>query len=316
MKSNMAHSISIQSRFRGCLLGLAVGDGLGGRFEGMDRHWIAKRYRTPQQLIENPPTTTLSYTDDTQMMIGVAEALYEDKEIIEKTLCQKFVVNYVPSRGYGRGARRVIEAMEDNKDYHAVACSYFPGGSYGNGAAMRVAPVGLFFLNNLESVSSQAYLSALPTHTHQQGIEGAQILAVAIAIACSMNEWNKSLFYDKLIPHCQSPEFNKQIEKARRITCVEDLIMLGNAITAIESVPTAIASFSLNPHSFTKAVGHVILIGGDTDTIAAMTGALSGAFLGIDAIPQNLLKSIENEGKGRDYIDGLAKNLADMYQST
>ena len=63
----------------------------------------------------------------------------ERGEIVEEVLCRAFVANYVPSRGYGRGARAVLEAMEDGRDYRSVADQHFPGGSFGNGAAMRVA---------------------------------------------------------------------------------------------------------------------------------------------------------------------------------
>ena len=306
---------NIKERFQGCLLGLAVGDALGGRFEGMDKDWIAKRYSSPQQLIQNPPTENLYYTDDTQMMIGVAEALCEDREITEQTLCRKFVDNYMPSRGYGRGARRILEAMEDGKDYRSVAANYFSGGSYGNGAAMRVAPVGLLFYSDIEKVIAQSRLSALPTHTHELGIEGAQLLAAAIAILCNMNEWNAENFYDKLMPYCQSTEFKSQLDKAYMAKDCEDLLAIGNAITALDSVPTAIASFTLSPHCFATTIGNVILNGGDTDTIAAMAGALSGVFLGKNAIPTNLLSALEKEGKGGAYIENLALKLYELLSS-
>src|SRR5947209_654111 len=93
-------------------LSLAVGDALGGVFEGQDPDWIARRFPTPQALLDAPPGEVLTYTDDTQMAIGVAETLVAHAAIEESRLCQAFVANYVPSRGYGWGARRVLEAME------------------------------------------------------------------------------------------------------------------------------------------------------------------------------------------------------------
>src|SRR5690349_3267257 len=124
---------TLRDRFAGCLLGLAVGDALGGRFEGQSPDWIARRFPSPASLLEAPPGETLSYTDDTQMALGVAEALVEDGAIVEATLCRVFAANYVPSRGYAWGARRVLEAMEEGRDYREVAASQYPGGSFGNG---------------------------------------------------------------------------------------------------------------------------------------------------------------------------------------
>jgi poly(ADP-ribose) glycohydrolase ARH3 len=138
----MLPSSKLQDRFRGCLLGLALGDALGGKFEAQSADAIRARVPTVEALIAYPQEE-IWYTDDTQMAIGVAEVLAEHGEIIESWLCEAFVANYVPPRGYGRGARAVLEAMEDGRDYRQVAEQYFPGGSYGNGAAMRVAPVGL-----------------------------------------------------------------------------------------------------------------------------------------------------------------------------
>ena len=150
-------------RFEGCLLGLAVGDALGGMFEAQSANAIRSRFPTAQSLIAHPQEE-IWYTDDTQMAIGLSEALVESGEVIEEVLCRAFVANYVPSRGYGRGARAVLEAMEDGRDYREVAEHHFVGGSFGNGAAMRVAPVGLLFRDQQSRLWEQAYLSALPTH--------------------------------------------------------------------------------------------------------------------------------------------------------
>lgn len=100
----------LQDRFRGCLLGLAVGDALGGLFEAQTSESITARFSTLSDLIDYPQEE-LWYTDDTQMMLGVAETLVSCAAIDESELCRAFVANYVPSRGYGRGTRVVIEAM-------------------------------------------------------------------------------------------------------------------------------------------------------------------------------------------------------------
>src|SRR5262249_38363211 len=130
---------TLHDRFRGCLLGLAVGDALGGRFEAQSPDALRARFPTVASLIDDYPKDELWYTDDTQMAIGVAETLAEHHEILEEHLCRAFVANYVPSRGYGRGARAVLEAMEEGRDHRRVAAEHFPGGSFGDGAAIPVA---------------------------------------------------------------------------------------------------------------------------------------------------------------------------------
>lgn len=185
---------SLNDRFRGCLLGLAVGDALGALVEAQSPKAIRARFPTVQAMIDYP-TEEIWYTDDTQMAIGIAETLIEHGQIIEEHLCRAFISNYVPSRGYGRGARVVLEAMEDGRDYRQVAERFFPGGSFGNGAAMRIAPVGLLFRDNSRELWEQARLSALPTHQHPLGIEGAQLLALAVARCSHMEYFDREKFF-------------------------------------------------------------------------------------------------------------------------
>jgi poly(ADP-ribose) glycohydrolase ARH3 len=305
----------LQDRFRGCLLGLAVGDALGGKFEAQSADALRARFPTVDALIAYPQEE-IWYTDDTQMAIGVAETLLAHGEIVEAGLCKAFVANFVPSRGYGRGARAVLEAMEDGRDYRQVAEQYFPGGSYGNGAAMRVAPVGLLFRDDHRRIADQARLSALPTHVHPLGIEGAQLLALAVALASGMPRFERDTFLGELRSACESAAYRDKFEDAARVQSPEELARLGNRIEALHSVPTAIASFALTPESFEETIGNVILLGGDTDTLAAMAGAVSGAYLGAARLPQRLVGLLESSPKGRDYLAQLADQLFAAYDRT
>lgn len=92
------------------------------------------------------------------MAIGIAETLIACGQVDKDTLCTRFAANYVPQRGYGRGARIVLQAMCDGEDHQFWAETTFPGGSLGNGAAMRVAPVGLLFRDDHDAVWEQARL--------------------------------------------------------------------------------------------------------------------------------------------------------------
>jgi poly(ADP-ribose) glycohydrolase ARH3 len=303
----------LKDRFAGCLFGLAVGDALGGKFEAQAADAIRARFPTADRLISYPQEE-IWYTDDTQMAIGVSEALIERGEIVEEVLCRAFVANYVPARGYGRGARAVLEAMEDGRDYRQVAEQHFPGGSFGNGAAMRVAPVGLLFRDERRRLWDQARLSALPTHLHPLGIEGAQLLALAVALCSSVERFDRAAFFAELLGACDSEEYRSKIEEASRAQGLDDLAELGNRIEALHSVPTAIASFALTPESFEDTVSTVIFLGGDTDTLAAMAGALSGAYLGAGRLPGRLVGLLESSPKGRAYLQQLAEQLFAVYQ--
>ena len=304
---------SLKERFEGCLYGLAVGDALGGKFEAQDANAIRARFPSVERLVAYPQDE-IWYTDDTQMAIGVAEALIQRGEIIEETLCRALVANYVPSRGYGRGARAVLDAMEESRDYREVAEQHFPGGSFGNGAAMRVAPVGLLFRDDHERLWEQARLSALPTHRHPLGIEGTQLLALAVALCSTMERFDRAAFFTRLLTACVSVEYRAKLEEAEQVRCPDDLASLGNQIEALHSVPTAIASFALTPDSFEATVCNVIFLGGDTDTLAAMAGALSGAYLGVGRLPGRLVGLLESSPKGRAYVQQLAGQLLTVYR--
>ncbi len=99
------------------------------------------------------------------------------------------------------------------------------------------------------------------------------------------------------------------MRRASRLDDPADIELFGNGIEATSSVVTAIAAFSLAADSYEQTIGNAILLGGDTDTIAAMAGAISGAFLGWQSIPGHLLEELEDREQGRSYIKDLAKQL-------
>ena len=297
-------------RFAGCLLGLAVGDALGAPYEGLTHADIFWQFGSPEKLVKNPSGDTLFYTDDTEMMIGVAETLAECGRIEEERLCRAFAENYHPERGYGQGARRVIEAMARGKDYRTLAASQFPGGSFGNGAAMRVAPVGLLFADSPDELWEQARLSALPTHTHPLGIEGAQLLAFAVSWALRATTFTRKGLYRALLARATTEEFQWHLDIAAKIKPSDSLSGLGSTLHAHRSVVTAIACFAAAPGDFEMAMSRAIGLGDDTDTVAAMAGALVGAFAGVNAIPAELLAKLEDgPAKGRTHIADLAAKL-------
>src|SRR5689334_17881374 len=146
----MRDAIGLEDRFVGCLLGHALGDGLGAPLEGMPATAIWYDLGGAAKFVRDPPLQVLIYTDDAQMSIAVAEALLAAGRSDEQALCDAFVANYDPNRGYGAGSRQIISAMRDGGDWRTLAATIFPGGSLGNGAAMRAAPLGLLFHDDLD----------------------------------------------------------------------------------------------------------------------------------------------------------------------
>jgi poly(ADP-ribose) glycohydrolase ARH3 len=309
----MSHVPDLPDRFRGCLLGLAVGDGLGAPYEGLPADLIFQLHGPPDRLATNPRGDTLRYTDDTQMMIGLAETLVELGHVDGSALMAAFAANYHPGRGYGRGARQIIGTAIEGGNWRGVAETIFPGGSLGNGAAMRVAPVGLLFRDDHDAVWEQARLSARPTHRHPVGVEAAQVMALAVAVASAATTIDRRDFLGTLLERAETDELRWALKTAINLRRGDPISVLGSTLEAHRSVVTAIAAFAASPGDYEFTVGRVIGLGDDTDTLAAMAGALCGAFGGLAAVPDGLVAKLEEQGKGGAYIRGLADRLHARY---
>jgi len=292
-----------RSKFVGCLVGSAVGDALGSSFEGL---W------NPEAKIER---FSGRWTDDTHMMIGVAESLIANKGFDGSHMTEIFMKNYErePWRGYASGPPRVFRWIKSGVAWNKAAKRLFGGaGSYGNGAAMRVAPVGVLYHDDLEHLRSVAYGQSRITHVHELGMDGAAIQAYAVALAVNADpssELDSYAFLKKLKDFTHNEVYKRKLEMAwellgetnKRRVARE----IGNGVEAYNSVPTAIFCFLHNEGSFEDSVLYAVSLGGDTDTIAAMAGAISGAYHGDQAIPERWKSNLERG----DYIEELAEKL-------
>jgi len=174
---------------------------------------------------------------------------------------------------------------------------------------MRVAPIGLIFRDDLDRVEREAGLSALLTHSHPIGLDGARLMAIAVAIVTRDGELDVAAFYGELRRRAQSDEFRAALDTVANLRVDDYVGILGTSIEAHRSVPTALACFASHPNSFSDVISRAIGLGGDVDTLAAMAGALSGSRLGVQAIPPHLLSKLEDGPKGRDYLDALSQRL-------
>ena len=290
------------------MLGHLLGDALGAPFEGLPPETIYYDFGPTRRLFERPPDIDLVYTDDTQMTIGVAECLLARGTIDADELARRFHDNYEPWRGYGPGTRKLLDAVAAGRDWRETVGSIQPGGSLGNGAAMRAAPVGLFLHRDLDRVCEEARRSALVTHTHPVGVDGAVLMAAAVALVVGADRFDRGAFFAELGRRAATEEFQWQLRTAARLG-PDDSITFGNSLEAHRSVTTAITCFAFAPDRYEDAVSRAIAMGNDTDTLAAMAGALSGARLGARAVSQSLLSRVEDGPKGRSYVESLARDL-------
>lgn len=159
-----------------------------------------------------------------------------------------------------------------------------------------------------------ARLSALPTHVHPLGIEGAQLLALAVAIALRDDSFDKRTFWAELRQRATTAGLQDRLSLAEQVQSSDELMRLGNGIAAQDSVVTAIARFTLWPDSYEDVVANTVLLGGDTDTIAAMAGAISGAHLAIHEIPSRFVQCLEGERKGNNYLERLSEQLFEKFR--
>ncbi len=306
----------LKDKFIGSLVGTAIGDALGMPIEGWHPHRIQAVYGEMREMLDGRFSAG-SWTDDTEMMIGIAESLIENKGFNGEHMAHRFIANFNVLRGYGSGSRRVLGWIRSGEETWDTAGERVFGGSgsYGNGAAMRIAPVGVFYFDDPEELRSIAYKSSQITHTHPLGKEGAALQVYAIALAVNadpssslnsdtflkqLNAFNKEeTVYTPKLRKIQALLSEKSVDKTKVIS------ELGNSVLAYESVPTAIYSFLANSDSFEEAVVYAVGLGGDTDTIGAMAGAISGAYHGVLGIPERWKNILEK----RKYIEALAESL-------
>ncbi len=301
----------IKDKFLGSILGSVIGDSWGARYEG----WHHESIR-----VEDFLSSGGRYTDDSEMMKGVLESLIINKgEFNGPDMAETFVRNFDYTRGYGPGTITVLMKIKEGQSWDKPATESFYGeGSLGNGAAMRICPVGLLYHDNLEKLIQTTDQVAIITHSHPLGRQGAILQAYAVALAVDSNprKFEPHDFIEKLrtLPQKLSPVYQKRLEKVETYVNSPpstDILVneLGANVTAPESVPIAIYNFLINPTNFYEVVHSSISCGGDTDTIACMSGAIVGAFLGIGGIPKQWLDIVE-EG---DSFRKLAEDLFELW---
>jgi len=237
------------------LLGAIAGDIIGSVYEFNNTHRYDFEFFTPQS----------DFTDDTILTVAVADCILHGKDYA-RTIWE--YGNRYPDRGYGIRFLNWL-GSKDLKPYN----------SFGNGSAMRVSPIGFAF-DTLEETLAEARRSAEVTHNHPEGIKGAQAVAAAIFLArrgetkLQITEYASSTFGYNL---------SRTLDEIRPNYGFDE--------TCQGSVPEAIIAF-LESNDYEDALRKAVPLGGDSDTIACITGGIAHAFYG--GVPENIVEEVRN----------------------
>jgi len=305
------------SRLAGAALGAMCGDALGMPVEG----WSAARIEQAHGRLDTMLPGRLpagSYTDDSQMMIAILQTLAQRGGLDPAYLAGRFLALYEPRRGYGGRIDALMGRLAAGEPWEQVATD-----SWGNGGAMRVGVLGVFFAEDEEACRDAALAQCRITHTHPRGLAGAAAQALAVRLAANLGATGQkpepaefvARIAAKIEPIDQNvaqrlramPPLPRGDEAAARSALTETYAC---DVSAAEAVPPALGAFLAAQHP-EQAVALAVSLGGDTDTIGAMAGALAGAYWGLEALPAPWLAALENQPVGRDAVLGLCRKICD-----
>lgn len=284
------------------LLGVSIGDAFGDSFFG-ETDFIEK------SIIERAmPETRWDFTDDTVMSIAVLDELeHSNGNINQDSLVKRFCINHNLdiNRGYGATVRRLLREVNEGKSWKELSAAAFDGhGSMGNGAAMRVCPIGAYHYMDWHMVKQQAAKSAEVTHYNIEAVTGAMAVALATAQATFLKQTKETIeptaFIKKIIAELPSCDTTARIATSLtvpytyHIETVKKILGNGINMTAQDTVPFAIWCAAHNLTNFEEALWKAVSILGDRDTICAIVGGITIMSCSEETIPVQWIEKVEN----------------------
>lgn len=237
------------------MLGAIAGDIIGSVFE-----W--NNNKTVDFLLFSPSSR---FTDDTVLTVAVADAILNRKDYA-RTIWE-YGRRY-PHAGYGGSFAQWLKRDD-----------LLPYNSFGNGSAMRVSPVG-FACDSIDEVLAEAAESAAVTHNHPEGIKGAQ--AVALAILLARQGQSKVVIKQEI-----ETRFEYQLDRT-----LNDIRPTYNFDVSCQgSVPEAMIAF-IESNDYEDAIRKAVSLGGDSDTIACITGGIAQAYY--KTIPDPIIQQVRS----------------------
>ncbi|MDO8570564.1 MAG: ADP-ribosylglycohydrolase family protein [Candidatus Daviesbacteria bacterium] len=299
------------SKFKGCLIGLACGDYLGMPVEFMQRsqvfQFFGERKLKPLPCHHRAGTKPPGfYTDDTSLTICLCESLLE-KGFDVKDQFQKYRKWYMTGYGtpfedkafgIGQTTLKMLISLDENNLPDKLEHKEQRGG---NGALMRSAPIGLLYYQDEKEIKDKSIASVIVTHNNLFAAWSCIVLNSFISYC--LHGIDKSNFVKKFISKYNDcpPELIKIL--IQDFSFLDEMIVL-NTGYSLHTLNIALYSF-FTTDNYEDCITKAIFVGGDTDTQAAIAGALAGAYYGVDDIPQNWVKTLIR----KDYIEDLAVRL-------
>lgn len=278
-------------RARGVLVGAVLGDAFGAPFEGASPEGAARiaarRAASPQRW---------GYTDDGAMCIAVAEALRDAGTVAPTSMLDALARRYEPARGFGKGMKLAVRAHESGVRWQDVARQAWPDGSRGNGGAVRAGVVAIKRWTSAADLDAAVRFATRLTHAHAEAIEGARLLAHAVALLLERPALgdNPPEFLAALDPVVGPTAL---LERLRAVaTNTSDIAdAFGTSPLAVESVPAALAVFLRHGTDAAHAFVCAASLGGDIDSICSMVGSLVGARHGLTGLPAAWIGALGRE---------------------
>jgi len=326
----------LEDKCVGSILGCMIGDILGAPVEGMRASFIKGTYGTLWDFVEGKHMGIKDelrygmYTDDTNSMLALCASLIEksalNPEHIALENCRFF--QHLPTRGYSdQSSCIILSLINAETDYRSSGRLFLPKGSWSNGAAMKIAPVGIAFRSVSDDILYDAVrLSILSTHVHPESIDGAwiQAKAVSVLLTSDANNFNGRQFLESMVSLTKTDKMRRQCSKVlyhydlnsdpQTVLCsiMNSVPEIGEffQIRTSQAVPIALWALAKYYKDPEECLVQVVSMGGDTDTLGAITGALLGALMGTKWIPNRWWNNIENGEYGRDYALNIGKKLS------
>ncbi|KJK60059.1 ADP-ribosylglycohydrolase family protein [Saccharothrix sp. ST-888] len=276
------------------LRGLALGDAFGDRWFSVDNSEADARLAA-----RIPRRAPWHWTDDTAMALVLFQHLLRHGEIRQAELARAFADAYTadPARKYGPSMHQVLRAIHEGGDWQAVTSGMFNGqGSYGNGAAMRVAPLGAWFADDLDRVAEQAELSALTTHFNPEAVAGAVAVALAAAVAArsrGQSAPGRVELLTRIAESLPDSDVRSGLRVAARFpegTSVRHAAAVlgsGLQISAPDTVPFALWCAAGQLDSLPEAIWDTLGGWGDMDTTCAIAAGVVAARTGCAEVPSS-----------------------------